>query len=485
VAFDVGAYDHREPLLIDPVVSYASYVGGSGDDSAMAVAVDGQGSAYIAGFTASPDFPAPNAIQAASPNAANPAVFVTKLDAAGANLLYSTYIGGSAGQVAMGIAVDTNGSAYVTGVTCSADFPLMQPIQGAPGTKDVSACPPTGIVSDAADAFVLKLDPTGSTLVYSSYLGGSAEDAGRAIAVDSGGNAYVAGYTSSLDFPVQNALQSQRGGARDAFIAKVSADGSTLLYSTYLGGRSTDVANAIAVDASGAVYVTGLTYGPFPTQNPLQKSLAGGKDAFVSKISPDGSTLVYSTYLGGESDDFGLAIAVDTNGSAYVTGATGSASFPTQGALQPKFGAANLLGADAFVSKLSPDGSKLLYSTFLGGRGTDVGTAIAVAPDGSAYVAGETDSVDFPATAAIQPAIAGLNDGFIVKLNSAGSALSYSTFLGGSGYDTITAIALDPSGLYIAGASVSTDFPVTSGSYQQTNLGQTDALVAKIVENSQ
>jgi hypothetical protein len=288
-----------------------------------------------------------------------------------------------------------------------------------------------------------------------------------------------------LDFPVQNALQSQRGGARDAFIAKVSADGSTLLYSTYLGGRSTDVANAIAVDASGAVYVTGLTYGPFPTQNPLQKSLAGGKDAFVSKISPDGSTLVYSTYLGGESDDFGLAIAVDTNGSAYVTGATGSASFPTQGALQPKFGAANLLGADAFVSKLSPDGSKLLYSTFLGGRGTDVGTAIAVAPDGSAYVAGETDSVDFPATAAIQPAIAGLNDGFIVKLNSAGSALSYSTFLGGSGYDTITAIALDPSGLYIAGASVSTDFPVTSGSYQQTNLGQTDALVAKIVENSQ
>jgi Tol biopolymer transport system component len=336
-----------------------------------------------------------------------------------------------------------------------------------------------------SDAFILKLDPTGSMLVYSTYLGGSREDAGRGIAVDADGNAYVAGYTSSLDFPVQNALQKTRGGARDGFIAKVSTDGTTLVYSTYLGGEATDIANAIAVDGSGSVYVTGITYGPFPTKNPIQKSLSGGKDAFVSKLSPDGSALVYSTYLGGEGDDFGTAIAVDANGSAYVTGVTGSSSFPTQAAIQPKFGAANLLGADAFVSKLSVDGSKLVYSTFLGGKGTDVGTAIAVAPDGSVYVAGETNSVDFPSASAIQPALAGVDNGFIVKLDPAGSTLNYSTFLGGSGFDQIAAIALDPTGLYIAGTSLSTDFPATPGAYQAGNQGQADALVAKIVETSQ
>ena len=479
VAFDIGAYDHSQPLLIDPVISYASYVGGSGDDAALAVAVDNQGSAYIAGFTVSPDFPAPTALQTSVASPANPTVFVSKLDAAGANLLYSTYIGGSAGQIAMGIAVDANGSAYLTGITSSPDFPLMQPIQGSPGITPSAPSP------EAADAFILKLDPTGSMLVYSTYLGGSREDAGRGIAVDSDGNAYVAGYTSSLDFPVQNALQSKRGGARDAFIAKVSADGSSLLYSTYLGGEATDIANAIAVDASGAAYITGITYGPFPTRNPVQKSLSGGKDAFVAKISPDGSALVYSTYLGGEGDDFGTAIAVDANGSAFITGVTGSSSFPTQGAIQPKFGAANLLGADAFVSKLSADGSKLLYSTYLGGSGADVGTAIAIGPDGSAYVAGETNSADFPATAAIQPALAGLDNGFIVKLNPAGSAFTYSTFLGGSSYDTITAIALDASGLYIAGSSLSSDFAVTPGAFQAGNQGQADALIAKIVETSQ
>ena len=482
VAFNIGAYDRTQPLLIDPVVSYASYLGGSADDAAMAVAVDGQGSAYITGFTVSPDFPAPNAIQTTAASPANPLVFVSKLDAAGANLLYSTYIGGSEGQVAMGIAVDANGSAYVTGVTCSTDFPLMQPIQSSPGLPAPAQSPTNGM---AVDAFILKLDPTGSVLVYSSYLGGSREDVGRGIAVDSAGNAYVAGYTSSDDFPLQSALQSKRGGARDAFIAKISADGTTLIYSTYLGGQATDLANAIAVDATGAAYITGITYGPFPTHNPFQKSLAGGKDAFVSKISPDGSALVYSTYLGGDSDDFGTAIAVDLNGSAYVTGVTGSSNFPTQAAIQPKFGATNLLGADAFVSKLAPDGSKLLYSTYLGGKGTDVGTSIAVAPDGSAYVAGETNSADFPSAAAIQPALAGLDNGFIVKLTPAGSALTYSTFLGGSGSDTITAIALDSTGLYVAGASLSIDFPVTPGAYQAGNQGQADALVAKIVDASQ
>ena len=475
--FEVAAYDADRSLVIDPVISFASYIGGGGAEAGTAIAVDAQGNAYITGGTGSANFPTMSAIQ---PVLRGPAldVFVTKLNSTGTAVLYSTYIGGVGIDMGLGIAVDSTGSAYVTGMTQSPDFPLVQAVQRAPG----------GSVPAVGDAFVFKLDPSGSKLVYSTYLGGGQQDMGRAIAVDAAGNAYVAGSTASADFPVKNAFQAVHRGTgpigTDAFVAKLNSAGTDLVYSTYLGGPGASIANAIALDAAGNAYVTGGTDSAgFPTVAAFQSSNKGSQDAFVSKLNAAGN-VVYSTYLGGESDDMGMGIAMDASGSAYVTGFTGSAGFPVQAPAQAKPGAASLLGLDAFVTKLSADGSRLVYSTYLGGSGVDVGVGIAVGSDGSAYVAGETTSVDFPAVNALQPAPAGSTEAFVARLNPAGSSVSYSTTLGGIGHDSAAGIAFHPSGVYVVGTSMSADFPATYGAYQAISRGSADARVVKIVEGT-
>jgi len=478
VGFQIASYDPKLPLVIDPVVSYATYVGGSGDDTAMGIAVDAQGNAYITGGTASPDFPVASAMQSvlAGNSPKNVDAFVIKLDPTGSHILYSTYIGGSGGDIGMGIAVDASGSAYVTGATTSADFPLVHSIQGAYRG---------GSTNFPGDAFVFKLNPSGSGLAYSTYWGGSGGDVGRAIAVDSSGNAYVTGFTNSTDMPIRNALQAVNRSGFETFVVKLNSVGTDFAYATYLGGSAgDDVANAIAVDPSGSVYLTGATFSSdFPTHAPLQAK-KGEADAFVLKLNPSGSGLVYSTFLGGAHSDVGLGIAVDANGNAYVTGMTASPDFPLANAAQVKFGASDVVGAHAFISKLDATGSKLLYSTFLGGKGTDVGLAIAVGSDGSAYVAGETDSPDFPLAGASQ-GVSGANNGFVVKLNPAGSAFTYTTLLGGSSQNTVTGIALDASAnVYIAGSTTSGDLPVTYGALGATAAGQTDAMVVKLVEGT-
>jgi hypothetical protein len=254
--------------------------------------------------------------------------------------VYCTYLGGSSGDSGNSIAVDAAGNAYVTGFTQSADFPTVNALQ------------PTLGITGATNAFVAKLTPDGSSLVYSTFLGGTFLDVGFGIAVDTAGNASVAGTTGSPDFPTANALQSVNGGFLNAFVAKLSADGSALVYSTYLGGSLLDFGYGIAVDSSSNAYVTGQTASPdFPTTNPLEPVLGGVGNAFVAELSADGAALVYSTYLGGSRGDQGNGIAVDAAGNAYVTGQTHSPDFPAVNALQPAPGGPN---GNAFVAKINP-----------------------------------------------------------------------------------------------------------------------------------
>ncbi len=317
--FRVSSYDRRRSLVIDPTLVYSTYLGGSGVDVGRDIAVDSSDNAYVCGYTASTNFPTMNPLQGA--NAGGSDAFVAKLNAAGSALVYSTYLGGSNGDSGQAIALDSAGNAYVAGQTCSTNFPTMNPIQGA----NAGGC----------DAFMTKLNAAGSALVYSTYLGGSGADYAKGIAVDSSGNAYVIGNTYSTDFPTMNPLQAANAGNQDAFVAKLNAAGSALVYSTYLGGSNYDQGFGIAVDSAGNAYVGGLTSSTnFPTMNPIQSANAGGYDAFVAKLNAAGNALVYSTYLGGSNDDIGGPIHVDSSGNAYITGYTASTNFPTMNPIQ-------------------------------------------------------------------------------------------------------------------------------------------------------
>jgi hypothetical protein len=448
VGFAVGDYDHGQPLVIDPVLRYSTYLGGSAANRAYGIAVDAAGNAYVTGFTTSTDFPTINPGQPASGGGED--TFVTKLNAPGNALVYSTYLGGSGDDEGYGIAVDAAGNAYVTGYTTSTNLPTKNPFQATS--------------KGSGDAFVTKLNAAGNALVYSSYLGGSAYDEGYGIAVDPAGDAFVTGVTYSTDFPTKNPLQNY-AGLYDVFVTKLNAAGSAFVYSTYLGGSGNDWGAGIAADAAGNAYVTGYTYSTdFPTMSPLQPASGGPMDAFVTKLNAAGSAFVYSTYLGGGGDDYGYGIAVDAAGNAYVTGYTTSTDFPTMNPLQATFGGI----FDAFVTKLNASGSALVYSTYLGGSGGDFGQGIAVDAAGNAYVTGYTTSTDFPTMSPLQPASGGGRDVFVTKLNGSGSAFAYSTYLGGSAYEQGHGIAVDMAGdAFVTGWTLSTDFP-TANPFQNT-----------------
>jgi hypothetical protein len=475
VAFEIAKYDARRPLVIDPVLSYSTYLGGSGTDQAKFVAVDGSGNAYLIGDTTSGDFPVyplTNPLQRTSGGATD--VFVTKLNPLGTALVYSTYLGGSgddnANDYGGGIVVDSDGYAYITGRTNSTDFPTFPPLDGTGPYQSAN--------KGGYDAFVTKLDPTGSALVYSTYLGGSYNDFGGGIAIDSSGNAYVTGQTqSSSDFPLLNPLQPASGGSSDAFVASLDATGSALNYSTYLGGSADDFGFGIAVDSSGNAYVTGRTLSSdFPTANAFQSSFGGLEDAFVAKVAAGGAPLLYSTYLGGSAEDGAVGIAIDTSNNAYVAGWTYSSDFPTVKPLQGSFAGVR----DAFIAKVNPAGSALVYSTFAGGSSDDVGYSMAVDSSGNAYVTGYTSSTNFPTASPLEDTNGGGLDAFVAKVNGAGSVLIFSTYLGGTGDDSGTGIALDSSGdAYVAGATASINFP-TASPLEDTNAGGLDAFVAKL-----
>lgn len=464
VRFDVSEYDRSMSLVIDPVIQYSTYLGGRGGDQGNAITVDSAGNAYIIGFTDALDFPTANAVQPEFGGGSQD-MFVSKLDASGTQLLYSTYIGGDDQDCGSAIAVDAAGNAFVTGFTDSTNFPVMNPFQA---TKN-----------DQMDAFIAKLNPTGS-LIYSTYLGGSIRDFGSSIAVDSVGNIYVAGVANSPNFPLAGAVQSTPGGAADVYVAKLTPAGNSLIYSTYLGGADNDGATSIAVDSSGNVYVTGVTMSSnFRTVNPLQPAHRGGLfDAFVAKLNPTGTQIIYSTYLGGSGEDRSFRVAVDSSGNAYVTGDTDSANFPMANALQPNRGG----GVDAFIAKLNPTGSVLVYSTYFGGSSIEGGTALAIDSAGSAYITGFTGSINFPTVAASQQTLGGGPfDGFVAKLNATGSALDYSTYLGGDGIDSGFGIAADTSGnAYVMGITDSSNFPTASPLQANYGGGESDVFVVKI-----
>jgi uncharacterized repeat protein (TIGR01451 family) len=484
VALQLGSYDRSLPLVIDPVLAYSSYLGGSAGDYGNGIAVDGSGNAYVVGQAGSTDFPttAGSFQPAISGDLGYTDAFVTKISSVGNAVVYSTYLGGSGPDVALGVAVDANGSAYVIGEESSSNFPVTA---GAFQTQQMGW-----------DAFVVKLNPTGSGLAYASHFGSAGDDHGLAIALDSSGNAYTTGWTTPpLDrsFPIVNAFQPNYGGGNnDAFVTKLNASGSALVYSTYLGGGTVlnatdDWGQGIAVDSAGSAYVVGATYSPdFPFTAGAFNTPKCGLDVFVTKFSPAGSSLVYSARIGGGTRDHGLAIAVDGGGNAYFTGYTESQdSYPvTTGAFQRNG------SFDAFVTKLNPQGSGLVYSTYLGGAGdVDRGWGIKVDAAGNAYVVGDTKSSDFPTVNAIQSAYGGgLGDAFVSKLSPTGSSLVYSTFLGGNLTDMGRGIALDSSAnAYVTGMTSSFQFPV-SNPFQGTNGGginnHDDAFVAKISDTT-
>jgi hypothetical protein len=471
VAFEVASYDKSLPLVIDPTLSYSTFLGGSDEDELLRMAVDSDGNAYVVGGTMSLDFPLQNAYQ--STNNGSPDVFVAKLDPTGTTLSYSTYLGGTGSDVGYGIAVDASNNAYLTGYTVSSDFPVMP----TPGAYQ------TSLLGNTA-AFVTKLDSSGAP-VYSTFLGGSTDAYGEAIAVDSSKQAYVVGNTYSSDFPTTTSAYDRTCGTDgscdgwyDTFVTKLNSSGSDLLYSTFLGGNDEDYPCDLALDSSGNVYVTGYTYSTnFPTKSAYDSSCGtdtSGQcnydgtyvydDAFVAKIDPSqtgAASLVYSTYLGGSGNDEGYGLAVDTSGNAYVTGYTDSTDFPyTSGAYQT-----SLRGYyNAFITKLNLSGSARVYSTYLGGTLRDWGMSIAVDSSGNAYVLGGTYSSDFPTTPnALQAANAGYLDLFVTRLNPAGFGLDYSTYFGGGMSDYGQSIVLGPSGsVYVAGYTYSSNFPTQS-----------------------
>ncbi len=453
VAVRVGGYDHRRALVIDPALSYATYLGGSGVEYGARITVDASDNAYVAGYTTSVNFPV--TAGAAQTLGRGGDAFVAKLNAAGTALVYSTYLGGSSADGGFGVKVDANGNAYVTGYTISPDFPT---------TLGASQM----VFGGGVDQFVSKLNASGSGLIYSTFLGGTSIGRSTGIAVDASGSAYVSGETSSSTFPTTvGAAQTTNAGNTDAFVSKLNPTGTALVYSTFLGGAGDDLATGIGIDDTGNAYVSGYTTSTnFPaTAGAVQTASGGGQDAFVAKLNPTGSAFVYASYLGGGADDQGFGIAVDPSGSAYVAGVTSSRAFPvTPGAAQTT----NAGTSDAFVSKLNPAGSALSYSSYLGGRGDDFGNAVAVDANGNAYVTGQTSSPDFPTTPnAAQPANGGGQDAFVAKLNATGSALSYSSYLGGSSDDFANAIAVNTHGdALVIGTTTSTDFPVTPGAPQ-------------------
>jgi len=463
VGFEVEGYDPERSLTMDPVLSFSTYLGGSAEEAGRGVAVDSSGNAYVSGYTRSPNYPTQSPFQSVHGGGSIDAV-VTKFNPAGSALVYSTYLGGGGGDVAVGIAVDTSGNAYVSGNTDSTNFPTQNPFQPAN--------------AGGGDVFLAKLDSAGSALVYSTYLGESGTDLGGRIAVDSSGNAYVTGFTFSTNFPTKNPFQPMNGGLTDAFVAKFNPAGSDLVYSTYLGGSLEELSLGIKVDSLGSAYVTGTTRSTnFPTQSPLQPVYGGGSsDAFVTKLNATGAALDYSTFLGGSSSDLCESIAIDGLGMAYVTGRTNSINFPIQSPFQPASGG----GDDAFVTKINAPGSAPVYSTYLGGGAFDQGLGITVDSSGNAYVTGGTGSPNFPMSNSLQPVYGGGADAFVTKFNAAGSALVYSTYLGGSGDDQGSEIAVDSSGnAYVRGITSSANFP-TRNPFQPTNGGGQDLFVAKI-----
>jgi hypothetical protein len=516
VAFKLGDYNVQKPLIIDPVLSYSTYLGGIGDDEGHGITTDTSGNAYVTGITFSNNFPTLNSLQTYR-GAGD--VFITKLNPAGTSKIYSTYIGGNAEETGYDIAVDGAENVFVTGGTDSTDFPTtVGALDRQCGTD--GTCNPNPLNSvKGTDVFVLKLNAAGSALLYSTYIGGNERETGHGLAIDSSGNAYVGGWTGSGDFPTTVGAYDRQCGtdgncnpidsvnkAEDAFVLKLNATGSALLYSTFVGGSGSDYALDIGLDSSGNVYFAGTSNNnTYPTLNAYQSTWTAGsdpqygnyEDAVVTKVNPTGTGLVFSTYIGGTGKDYANGIALDNSGAVYIIGYTSSSNYPTANPFQLAFAGGTY---DSFVTKLNPAGNSLAYSTYLGGTKDDYGYAIAVDSSGNAYVLGDSHSGNYPLVNPVQtqggsdPVIFSGNfpDITVAKLNPAGNALLYSTYLGGSNErNSGSAIAVDSSGnAYVTGYTLATNFPAANALQPNKVFGTcgffpcSDAVIVKIADTN-
>lgn len=493
VSFRLPGYDPALPLVIDPAsdLAWSTFLGGSGIDQGYGIAVDSDGCAYVVTKTDSSSFPVTEGVYDTSFNSGTfyDAV-VTKLNASGTALVYSTFLGGSMTENPYAICVDSNKRACIAGSTSSTDYPTTT------GAYQESS-------GGSTESFVTKLNASGSGLVYSTYLGGSDIDVIYAMATDSSGNAYVAGKTASVDFPVTaEALQTTRSASYDGFITKLNSTGSGLVYSTFLGGTATDEIKGIAVDSNGCAYVAGRTGGgTFPATDGAfcERPFGASYDAFAAKLNADGWGLYYSTFLGGTGSDDALCVAVDSAGCAYVGGGTASSGitgppYPTTaGAFSRSFAPGNQ--CNGFVTKLNVDGSALAYSTFVGGAGDRYSSinyvrALAVDSLGNVCAVGDTNSATFPTTADAYDTTRGSTgssstDAFVVKLNAAGSALGYGSYLGGSldsgAGSSAGGVAIDGrGGIFVTGYTYTSDFPTSAGAFDTSYGGDKDVFVSKL-----
>ena len=464
-SFSLGAYDRSKQLIIDPILVYSTFLGGTGVENGSAVAVDAAQAAYVAGSTVSSNFPLVTGLNGqTSFKGGTYDAFVVKYAPAGNTIVFSSYIGGSGYDAATGIGVDSAGNITVTGDTDSPAFPLKNPLQSQLGGK--------------TDAFLLKISAAGG-LLYSTYLGGFEDDHALGLAVDADGNAVVCGTTRSTNFWSLGGLRPvYMGGLTDGWVFKMKTDGQ-VAWATYLGGNGNDSANAVALDPAGDIYVTGDTTSlNFPaTAGALRTVLfrPGSPDAYVTKIKGDGTAFGYSTYLGGTNNDTGVGIAADAQGNAYIIGNTDSVDFPVVNPLQGPPG-----NGDVFVTKLNAAGSAPVYSTFLAGSGQDRAADIKIDAAGNAYAYGSTASDNFPVSSGLQNVRIGGQDLFVTKINAAGTARVWSTYLGGASDDAAARMAIDASAnLYLTGSTTSTDFPSVLPA-QVSLAGAQDAFLTKI-----
>ena len=476
--FWVGDHDPTRDLVIDPITVVSSgFIGGSDFEGGYAIAVDDAGNTYVTGETLSTEATFPVTV---GPDLTYNGgtedygdVFVAKINASGTALDYCGYMGGGSGESAFGIAVDANGSAYVTGHTSSSDFPV--------------TVGPDLTYGGLGDAFVAKIDASGEALDYCGYIGGASTDWGYGIDVDDAGSAYVTGYTSSTEatFPVTVGPDLTYNELSDAFVAKVSVTGAALEYCGYIGGDDSDLAADLAVDASGRAYITGYTgstEASFPVRVGPDLSHNRNVDAFVARVASDGSDLEYCGYIGGRAWDQGNGVAVDGGGNAYVTGETGSTelSFPVTVGPDLSFSAF----WEAFVAKVNAAGTALDYCGYIGGSSSDFGYGIAVDASGNAYVTGDTLSTEVTFPVIVGPDLThnGSSDAFVARVNATGRALDYCGYVGGSSSDFGAGIAVDNGGtVHLAGWTASTEssFPVARGP-DLTHNGFFDAFVMKL-----
>jgi hypothetical protein len=468
VGFAVAAFDHAAPLVIDPIVDYSGYIGGTDADVAFSAAVDSAGNLYLAGATDSVDLPVTTGAVGRAKSGGDD-VFVAKLDNSGTRLVYLTYFGGTNLDRAFDIAADSQGNAYVVGSTMSPDIPRVGALSATLNGKK--------------DAFYFKLSPAGNQLIYSSYFGGSELEIGWGIAVDLTQAVYIAGITNSPDLPVRNAAQGSLRGV-NAFLAKVNPDGRSIGYATYWGGSCQDYFHSISLDGLGNVLAAGATCSAdFPVRNAAQPVNAGADDVVVAKFDSQGRA-VYSTYVGGANMDDAYSVTAGPNGDAFVTGYTLSTDFPVSG--NPAQGRNGSRSAyDAFVLRLDASGA-VVYATYLGGSGDDWGLGIAADSSGNSYVTGVTSSPDFPVTAgAVQSKNSGFWNAFVTKVSADGSSLLSSTYFGGGGRDEAYKIVSDGRGaVYVAGSTTSDNFPVAGNPPQRLFRGVVDAFVARLEDDS-